>query len=69
MMIITVVVRNDNRTLSDIDGVGVGEAVGGLVGVFVGASIGMLVGVCVGEIMGVAINLLHDVPPLSAKDM
>jgi hypothetical protein len=69
MMIITIVVRNDNRTLGDIDGVGVGESVGGLVGIFVGASVRLLVGGCVGEIKGVAINLLHNVPSLSTKDM
>ena len=69
MMIITVVVRNDNILLGDIDGVGVGEAVGGLVGIFVGASVELLVGGCVCEIKGVTINLLHDVPSLSTKDM
>ena len=41
MMIITVVVRNNNRALGDIDGVGFGETVGGLVGVFVGVSGGL----------------------------
>ena len=41
MMIFTVVVINDNITLGDRDGVGIGEAVGGLVGVFVGVSGGL----------------------------
>eukprot|EP00957_Ditylum_brightwellii_P051715 3921628-Ditylum_brightwellii.AAC.1 len=60
MMIITVVVRNDNRTLGNIDGVGVGEAVDGLVGVFVGTSGGLLVGVCVGGKDGIQHAIIQE---------
>eukprot|EP00957_Ditylum_brightwellii_P089534 6818320-Ditylum_brightwellii.AAC.1 len=52
MVIIAVVVRNDNRTLGNIDGVSVGEAVG----VFVGTSVGLLVDVRVGGIDGIKLG-------------
>ena len=56
-MIIAVFVRNNNRTLGNIDGVSVGKAVGVLVGVFVGTSVGLILGVRVGGLDGIKLVL------------